>query len=151
MPQHLQLLGQCAPHFNLVLYGEALCLAALDIEMCFIALIAESRTEWRKAHPVFSVYAIFYILPSNPRLPITFLMLVIPGFTSLLDRSSTSWLILPLPCNALTEVVILPFPYEAWLFLCSWLQLNEKLSSSSLPCLTLSLLELKGLSGPCQV
>lgn len=148
MPQPLQLLEQCASRFNPVLHRETLWIFSYVL---LHQLQGAGQNEGRP-HPVFSEYTIFYILPSDPRLPVTFLMLVIPGFTNLLDRrSSASWLILPLPCNALTEVAIPPLPYEAQHFLCSWLLLNENLSPSSLPHLTLSLLELKWLSGPCQV
>lgn len=136
MSQPLQLLGQCAPNFNPVLYREWLFLAAVDIYLSYIALTAEPRTEWRKTYPIFSEYAIFYILLSNPRLPATFLILVIPGFKNLLNRrSSASCLILPLPCNALAEVVVPPLPYETKHFLCSWLPLKRD-AFSKLPAMS---------------
>lgn len=91
-------------------------------------------------------YSVFYILPSNPRLPIIFLMLMIPGFINLLDRrSSASWLNLPLSCTILAEVVS---PQH---FLHSWLSMDKKLSPSILPCLTLSLFSQKWLSRCCHI
>lgn len=64
MPQPLQLLEQCASCFNPVLHGEALWIFSYVL---LHRLQGAGQNEGR-SHPVFSVYAIFYILPSDPRL-----------------------------------------------------------------------------------
>lgn len=110
-------------------------------------------TDWRvqekvKKGPIqsFLYYpcSIFYILPSNPRLTILFLMSMIPGFTNLLDRrSSASWLSLPLSCSILAGVVNISFTLG-----CQW---TKSFLQVPFHTLTLSLFWLKWLSRCCHI